>query len=246
VDLNGDGLPDLVKADNEVEFNDAANFVASTWDGYSEPGENKTTSRGSSASVSGNFTEFVDPIVIGENFDGASSSNLDLAIGYSGSRNMTHSEKDFVDFNGDGLPDYISGNNIYFNTGTYHLTGSYNLPRMSESSSSAHGFNVNASILIPISIPVLGIVVKVGGGGGKSWGTNYSEENVSLRDFDGDGYVDIVESASETQVKVRFSKIGRTNMLKMVHNPTGSTIEMDYATNNVITGEGFGPTYKLP
>src|SRR5690606_23756425 len=118
VDLNGDGLPDLVKADNEVEFNDAANFVASTWDGYSEPGENKTTSRGSSASVSGNFTEFVDPIVIGENFDGASSSNLDLAIGYSGSRNMTHSEKDFVDFNGDELPDYISGNNIYFNTGT--------------------------------------------------------------------------------------------------------------------------------
>src|SRR5690606_7616546 len=50
----------------------------------------------------------------------------------------------------------------------------------------------------------------------------------------------------ETQVKVRFSKIGRTNMLKMVHNPTGSTIEMDYATNNVISGEGFGPTYKMP
>ncbi|WP_245725300.1 RHS repeat-associated core domain-containing protein [Paenimyroides marinum] len=246
VDLNGDGLPDLVKADNEVEFNDAANFVASTWEGYTEPGLTKTYSPGKSIGFGGGFTEFVDPIVIGQDINAKSSSNLDLSVGFSDSRSATHSEKDFVDFNGDGLPDYISGNSIHFNTGTYHLTGSYNLPRMSESSVTSQGFVINASVLIPITIVPLQIIVKVGGGGGKSWGTNYSEENVSLRDFDGDGYVDIVESASETQVKVRFSKIGRTNMLKMVHNPTGSTIEMDYATNNVISGEGFGPTYKMP
>src|SRR5690606_21258393 len=50
VDLNGDGLPDLVKADNEVEFNNAGTFVASTWTGYSDPSMNRTSSTSTSLS----------------------------------------------------------------------------------------------------------------------------------------------------------------------------------------------------
>src|SRR5690554_3893655 len=247
VDINGDGLVDVIKAENEVEFNNAGAFVASTWLGYAEPHLSKTVSNAHSANFGGNFTNFVDPIVIGENFDGASSSNMDLSIGYSGSRSSTHRQQDFVDFNGDGLPDYIQNGNVYFNTGTSHITsGSMALPRLSESSSSAHGFTVNASVLIPISIPIALIVVKVGGGGGKSWGSTYNEDNVSFRDFDGDGYVDLVESASETEVKVSLSRVGRTNMLKTVHNPTGSSITMDYAAHNKFSGTGFGSTYKMP
>src|SRR5690606_41799841 len=92
VDLNGDGLPDLVKADNEVEFNDAANFVASTWEGYTEPGLTKTYSPGKSIGFGGGFTEFADPIVIGQDINAKSSSNLDLSVGFSDSRSATRSE----------------------------------------------------------------------------------------------------------------------------------------------------------
>lgn len=245
VDLNGDGLADLVKGAGSVEFNTSKTFVPSSWSGYNAAGANKTTSRSLSANFGAGFTGFAEPLVAGMSFDGASSSNFDLSFGFSGSRSVTQSVNDFVDFNGDGLPDYINNGTVYFNTGTSH-SPAMSLPRLSESSSSSFGPNVNASILIPISIPILGIVIKVGGGGGASWGKNFNEDNVSLRDFDGDGYVDIVESASETQLKVRYSKIGRTNMLKKVNNPTGSSIELDYATYNKISGTSFGSTYNMP
>jgi len=246
VDLNGDGLADIVKAGNAVEFNNARGFAASTWTGYSAPSRSVTTSFALGASVSAGFSDFSNllPASLAPNL--SAQSNLDLSIGASGSRNSTHSKNDFIDFNGDGLPDYIENGAINFNTGTNHNGGSYSLPRHSESSSSSFGSTINASVLITIQLGLLPFVIKVGGGGGKSQGTTYNEENVSLRDFDGDGYVDIVETPSEDIIRVQLSKIGRTNMLKKVTNPTGSTIELDYGTNNAITGDNIGSTYAMP
>lgn len=238
VDLNGDGLVDLVTSESEVEFNKANDFVPSSWSGFSKPKESKTVSQG----LSGNF---------GVPLNGFGSSNLDLSFGVSGSTSTTYSTKDFVDFNGDGLPDYISedgsGKRVSFNYGTYH-GGSISVPKLNESSSSSIGANINASVLIPITIPIpfFPLVLKLGGGGGVSTGKTFNEENVSFRDFDGDGYVDMVESTTETELNVSFSRIRRTNMLKKVINPTGSTIEMDYATDNVVSKTSFGPNYKMP
>lgn len=246
IDLNGDGLVDLIRDNGAVEFNTGNSFTTSTWAGYGTAHEQHTTSRSVNAHFGGGFTEFIEPISIGAGNGGNSSSNLDLSFGFSGSRSVTQEKKNFIDINGDGLPDYISEGTIYFNTGTHHINSGLSLPQLSESSSVAHGETINGSILIPISIPIIGIIIKVGGGGGKSWIKNYNEDNVSFRDFDGDGYVDIVQSASETELKVRLSKIGRTNMLKMVYNPTGSTIEIDYATYNVVSNTSFGSNYKMP
>ena len=249
IDLNGDGLVDLVKRDGVVEFNTATDFVVSSWPDYGQyPIQSKTKSLSLNGSFGLGYSELNQTLFNGMLSNGKNSSNLDLSYGLSGSRSATRNEKDFVDFNGDGLPDLISNGTVHFNTGTGHNGPSASLDRMQESSSITHGQNANASVLIsiPITIFGVGIIIKVGGGGGKSWIKSYNGDNVSFRDFDGDGYVDMVESVSETQVKVRYSNIGRTNMLKKVHNPTGSVIELDYATHNKQSGTGFGSTYKMP
>lgn len=246
VDLNGDGLADLLKNSGYVEFNTSRSFDTSQWNGYGEARLSSTISKSVNASFGGSITHFTESVQPNGETKGRASSNLDLSAGFSGSRSVTQDVNDFVDFNGDGLPDYIKDKKIYFNTGTYHMGSGFSIPKLSESSSVAHGETINASILIPFSIPFLGIIIKAGGGGGKSWIKNFNEESVSFRDFDGDGYLDIVTSASETELKVNFSKIARTNMLKMVHNPTGSKIELDYADHNVVSGTNFGPNYKMP
>ena len=245
VDINGDGLPDIIKPGNAVEFNNARGFAASTWADYGAPSRSVTKSFALGANVSG-FSKFTDLLPSGMVSNIIGQSNLDLAFGFSGSRSATHSKNDFIDFNGDGLPDYIEDGVIKFNTGTNHSGGNYSLPRLAESSSFSYGNTINGSILIPIAIPIVNLVIKVGGGGGKSQGSTFNEENVSLRDFNGDGYVDIVETPSDDIIRVQLSKIGRTNMLKKITNPTGSTIEMDYGTENPITGDNIGSTYAMP
>ena len=246
VDINGDGLVDLIKAGNAIELNTSDTFLPATWNGYTAPSLSLTTSVSLSANLGASFSSFSNKLPSWMKFDGKSNSNFDLSIGGSGSRGATHSKNDFVDFNGDGLPDYINDGAIFFNTGTEHIASGLSLPRLSESSSYSYSTIINASVLIAIALGPLPFVIKVGGGGGKSFGKNFNEENVSLRDFDGDGYVDMVESSSETEVKVRLSKIGRTNMLKKVINPTKSTIELDYGTSNSMSGENIGSTYKMP
>lgn len=245
LDLNGDGLVDIVKPNGNIEFNTAKDFVPGSWLGYDKPNVSKTTSISVGGGLSGGFSEFQGLFpnnMLGNFF---SLSNLDLSLGVNGSRSSTQREKDFVDINGDGLPDFISGNSVKINNGTSFSSMSYSLDRMSESTSFSIGTNLNASLLVPIG-PIFGLVIKVGGGGGTSFGKNYNEDNVSLRDFNGDGYPDIVETVSEHEIKVRYSKIGRTNMLKKIINPTGSTIELDYGTQNKIDKTTIGSTYKMP
>lgn len=247
IDVNGDGLMDIVKPGGIVQLNTSTSFTPTNWSGYGLTKMSNTVSKSLSASFGLGTTPFSEKMDSDPDIPGGSSSNLDLSYGKSGSRSVTKDKNYFIDFNGDGLPDYIDvDGSIRFNTGTQHITSDLSLPRLSESSSSSIGTTKNAAVLIPISIPLIGIIIKVGGGGGKSTINTFSEENVSLRDFDGDGYIDIVKSGSEKELIINYSKIARTNMLRMVNNPTGSRIELDYASRNVISGTGFGNTYKMP
>src|SRR5690606_907887 len=104
-----------------------------------------------------------------------------------------------------------------------------------------------ANLSILFQIPIFLVAgLKVGGGGGVSLADMYTDENIKYLDFDGDGYVDRVVSGNDESLKVRLSNIKRTNMLKKVHNPTGSQIILDYATYNKNSNTQFGPTYKMP
>ena len=65
-----------------------------------------------------------------------------------------------------------------------------------------------------------------------------SRPRFELRDIDGDGFIDILESNSEDSLKVRGSRIARTNKLKTVTNSLGGKFTIDYKHNT--------PTYGLP
>ena len=63
---------------------------------------------------------------------------------------------------------------------------------------------------------------------GTSTGHSINRTTYSLQDVDGDGYLDIVESDKESELKVTRSAIGRTNMLKSVTTSLGGTYTLDY------------------
>lgn len=65
-----------------------------------------------------------------------------------------------------------------------------------------------------------------------------SRPRFELRDIDGDGFIDILESDSENQLGVKHSTIARTNKLRTVTNSLGGKFTLDYKHNT--------PTYRLP
>ena len=94
----------------------------------------------------------------------------------------------------------------------------------------------NAAFTLTINIPVISIKISTNPGASTSHSIN--RPTYSLQDVDGDGYLDIVESEKESELKVTRSAIGRTNMLKSVTNSLGGTFTLDYAHTT--------PTYGLP
>ncbi|MFR6389905.1 MAG: RHS repeat-associated core domain-containing protein, partial [Prevotella sp.] len=96
--------------------------------------------------------------------------------------------------------------------------------------------SANAAFTLTINIPVISIKISTNPGASTSHSIN--RPTYSLQDVDGDGYLDIVESEKESELKVTRSAIGRTNMLKSVTNSLGGTFTLDYAHTT--------PTYGLP
>ncbi|SUC37941.1 Uncharacterised protein [Prevotella pallens] len=88
------------------------------------------------------------------------------------------------------------------------------LSSLSESASTSEGAEVAFTVnftpkLIPVKISINPVV---------SVSHSINRNNYALQDVDGDGYLDIVESDKEVNLKVTRSAIGRTNMLKSVTN----------------------------
>jgi YD repeat-containing protein len=105
---------------------------------------------------------------------------------------------------------------------------------LSESASTSE--SANAAFTLTINIPVISIKISTNPSASTSHSIN--RPTYSLQDVDGDGYLDIVESEKESELKVTRSAIGRTNMLKSVTNSLGGTFTLDYAHTT--------PTYGLP
>ena len=226
VDVNGDGLPDKIISGNKVRINLGYSFTEPLdWDVDRIQGGKGTSF---TASVGGGFNQG----------SGSFSGGYNIVTSTNGE------EYNLTDINSDGLPDKVwkSGDNIMvaLNTGTGFDTPFVwkGVKSLNESASTSEGGNVAFTVSIPVPLSPVGPILKISTNPGVSLSHSINRVKYSLQDVDGDGYLDIVESDSENELKVTRSAIGRTNMLKSVTNSIGGRFEVDYAHST--------PTYGHP
>ena len=86
----------------------------------------------------------------------------------------------------------------------------------------------------PLCIGGCYVIVNPGG----NLNHSISRPEVSLRDLNGDGYMDHVTSEGNGAAVVALNRTDRTNLLREVRRPLGARIDLDY--------ERDGNTYDLP
>ena len=224
IDINGDGLPDMLSLGDNGELSARLNL------GYNFS-KSFPLQVGNVIQKSEATTESVS---LGFNIDAAS-----FAGGFGVSTTSSLDKSAFIDVNGDGLPDKIiqtdNGVFVYLNHGNGFDTDSLQwvgLQDISKTSSTTLSANAAFSINIPVFFGKVTITPGVNTG----WGM--SRPNYELRDLDCDGFLDILQSDSENNLKVKYSTIARTNKLKTVKNSLGGSFTIDY--------EHSDPTYGLP
>lgn len=260
MDVNGDGLPDIVDVENRtVQLNLGYSFAPEeSWN--------------------------LDNIRIGESKDGGLGLSINLfnkstTAGVSVSRTENQAIQALMDVNGDGLVDVVTLSctdlpatdilannplslnafgidalqfiptcinalipNVGCNTEVKLNTGSGFAPSVkweglaSIDKGSSTGESINGAFTGCIPIPILGIRVCLNPN--LSAGKGVSRQNSQLIDIDGDGFPDFIESSNSDQLSIKQSKIGRTNKLKSISRPLGSSISLDY--------QRVGNTYDLP
>ena len=236
IDMNGDGLPDQILKNKQVRINLGYTFSDPMDWGLEriQGGESKAFNAGASGGAGGGMGE---ELVKGSSVNKASGSFM---AGFGIVSSESKEAYNLMDVNSDGLPDKVwkegNGIKVSFNTGNAFLSpiNWKGASALSESASTSESVNAAFTISINLLLPP----IKISTNPGASTGHSISRPTYALQDVDGDGYLDIVESEKESELKVTRSAIGRTNMLKAVTNSLGGTFTLDYAHT--------APTYGLP
>ncbi|MFD2914936.1 SpvB/TcaC N-terminal domain-containing protein [Psychroserpens luteus] len=242
VDLNGDGLLDRVTHNGSTfkyRLNNGSGF-SNTQEDFAlyNSIETHPNSLSASASISANLNLGNVP--------------FSVSLGYSSTGSNT--DVSLQDMNGDGLIDLLVFNNsnnakVYFNVGNKFLNSPVSLTYANNSyvslfddgkttSASLAGslsYFYGWSVCCPLPLPPFYwpiIFVKVGGSAGGSASLSISETERQFSDFNNDGYADYVKKDGR-DLKVYYSRIGRTDKLKSVSNPLGGIFTIDYEHKSV-------------
>ena len=219
VDVNGDGLPDRAYDNGKVALNLGYKFAAAEqWPG-SALTAGATANTGVNIGFNTDFYAFAGGVALNQ---GHSTSKSTLA-----------------DVNGDGLPDRVFDGTplqVSMNTGSGFAPA---VPFYGSLSGVTRDGNATLGggvyFTFGICFGPFGCIV-VNPGAGASTGANRTEQ--TLRDINGDGFADQVESTKDNKITVAQNNTGRTNLLKSVSRPLGSRIDLDYSRD--------GNTYDLP
>ncbi|HBV14810.1 RHS repeat-associated core domain-containing protein [Chryseobacterium carnipullorum] len=225
-DINGDGLTDYI-SDGNSYVNTGNGFAVEPygWD-VSE------VSKGDSFAVSGG--------------GGFSFANGSWAGGVGLSKSKSTAKTGLIDLNGDGLADKIvkNGNTYDFliNSGTSFVSTDGSHKNFSlDNKQNSSGFNLYGTLCACFGLK---ICVSAGGGTDKS----VSKQEVDLRDFDGDGYPDLLVSENDTELTYYHNNYPKANLLLTIENPLQGIIMMEY--DNVNQQDNLetlvGGTYQMP
>ncbi len=219
IDMNGDGLPDRVYKNGTVALNLGYTFTdPENWN-FQDIEKNNTLSFNAGLGV--NIYE----------------STLQAGVGISRSESNTNTA--LLDINGDGLPDKLTTSGalmVQLNTGNGFAAPVAWKGASSINKTLSTGESVNVAFTIPIDIFIIGLKICINPS--FNIGHAVSGQNDQVLDIDGDGFPDLVYSSGDGDLSVRKSLIGRTNMLRRVQCPMGSSFTVDY--------EQLGSTYDMP
>jgi len=210
IDINGDGLEDKIWYDGRVALNKGYSFEsARNW--------NFPSIR------SGNSLD-----VGGGPLGGFNQVNGSIMGGLSGSRTNSSSDTGFTDLNDDALLDLIVSVDpltVRFNTG-YGFGDEIVINQLGEIDRGvALGESINGAFTICVNF----LFFRVCFNPSTYFGQGSSSVNTSFADINGDGYVDYLSSdKDDSELQVRSSNIGNTNMLRTIYTPTGGEISLDY------------------
>lgn len=233
IDINGDGLPDMIyKNGNYFYFRLNLGYRFDTERPLNINGFGIQKSEARSITPSGGFNL---PFSIDK-----MASSFSAGIGVSATDNQE--VLSLTDINSDGLPDMLYRNNnsikVALSNGMGVLSNhTWNgLSRIAKNVAVTGSANAAVSVLIPLvpPVPTLKLTLTAGANTGHS----INRQLEGLRDIDGDGFLDIISSESENNLKIRYSAIRRTNKLRSVKNSLGGTFTLDYVHST--------PTYGLP
>nr|WP_314499221.1 RHS repeat-associated core domain-containing protein [uncultured Chryseobacterium sp.] len=225
-DINGDGLVDYI-SDGNTFINNGNGFAAESygWD-ISE------VSKGDSFAVSGG--------------GGFSFANGSWAGGVGLSKSRSTAKTGLIDLNGDGLADKIIKNgdtyDFLINSGTSFIsTLNVNKNFSLDNKQNSSGFNLYGTICGCFGVKVC---ISVGGSTDKS----VTKQEVDLRDFDGDGYPDLLVSENDTQLTYYHNNFANANLLVTIENPLQGVILMEYENVNERDNLAtlVGATYQMP
>lgn len=235
-DMNGDGLPDRVKAGV-----DGVTVELNLGYGYSDPIAWAKGGFETGASYSGSITPNLGFEINDKAFSG----------GVSDTESVDLSSYSWADVNGDGIADRLHqtggkvmvafGNGsslakeVQYGTmaeGTFELSGGLpdfgDIPLGQQSAvGRTRGIGGGADFTFgigPLCIAACYIIVNPGA----HYDHSVSTTQVALTDVNGDGYPDSVKSTEDSGMSVRLNNHGRTNLLKSVANPLGGSFELDY------------------
>lgn len=216
LDINGDGLPDRINLENTpmtVELNLGYGFGEEQIWQFSP---SKLSSESKSYSGGINFS------ILHNSWGG----------GITASASKSWTLQNFVDINGDGLPDLVEnpgGNStIYYrlNNGTgFGPQKQIQNGMVQFNRSTAEGANV--AFTFGFTVLFAKVTTSI------SAGANHSIDRVehTITDINGDGYADILYTPSDGNdgdLKVRLNKTGKTHLLRRVNLPLGGHWEIDY------------------
>lgn len=214
MDVNGDGLPDKILSNKQVQLNMGY--------GFTDPVEWDLTEvqKGKSLSVNAGG---------GLGFDIGGSS---ISGGFGISTTTGNTNYTLMDVNSDGLADKVWKDNntvkVSFNTGNGFAPAITwrGVSDINKSASTSESLNASFTTSFPIPIPFAPLKVSINPG--VSVAKSMNRTLFELRDIDGDGYPEIIESDEDGKMKVYRSTIARTNKLKTVNNPIGGSFTLDY------------------
>ncbi|MDD6583065.1 MAG: SpvB/TcaC N-terminal domain-containing protein [Bacteroidales bacterium] len=215
IDINGDGLPDRLFKNGGVQLNMGYGFrPAGNWNTAIRTGS--SLSRGINAGASFNMAQ----------------NSISGGLGLNLSDNQTTWV--LMDVNGDGLPDKVeqssSCNQVCYQLGEGRWSSPELLHNVEIGRSTSYTESLNLGVTVGFT--VLSIAKVTVGVQVSPFNRSFSKDDTQLVDINGDGYPDLVSSDSETGMTVRYSRAGKTNLLKKVTNFCGGSVEMDYTLSN--------------